>query len=106
MTKEEVKEEIANIILGVSPNFIKSDEIYESLTAKVDPGRTQETIRSMIRKMVKDGDYLIGSTNKGYFHITKEADLAVAKQSLLSRITHLKNRADNLQAMWDDRQNH
>jgi predicted transcriptional regulator len=104
MKKNEIKAKIISIILAVSPDNITSDEIFEQLTERVEPGRKQETIRSFIREIVNEGENLIGSSNRGYFYITKEGDLRRAQHSLSGRIEKLQDRINNLQNMWNEQQ--
>lgn len=101
MDNQHLKREITNIILE-SPTAITADKIYELLLQQVDPGRTQETIRLMIRELVNDDNNLIGSSNKGYFLIKEEEDLENAKTYLSTRIGTLQKRIDNLDRLWQE----
>lgn len=104
MTKEEIKEQIVAIVEAISPNSIIADDIYSQLISQVDPGRTQEEIRGLIKELVNDDDNLIGSSNKGYFIIKTEEQLNSAEKYLTNRISHLQNRANNLRRLWNEQQ--
>lgn len=101
MTKKEIKERI-DIIISNKKDNITADEIYDSLLNKVDPGRTQETIRKYIREMVNSGEYLIGSSNKGYFKITSKKEVLNAIKYLENRIPNLQTRAKTLKQKWNN----
>ena len=99
--KKQITEKIIEIIYQASGQ-ITADEIYEILNGQVDPGRTQETIRGYIRDLVKDGNYLIGSSNRGYFHIDTPEKLKKAKNNLEARSRSLKQRIKILKESWDE----
>lgn len=101
ITKQEIKTQISEIISS-NPNPIISDEIYRLLQGRVEPGRTQETIRKYIREMVNSGDYLIGSSNKGYFKIRTLQQVQNAIDYLESRIPDLQNRANTIRQKWNE----
>lgn len=106
MTKEEIKEQIIEIITEVSPDSITSDNIFARLSERIDPGRTQETIRGLIKQLVNNDNSLIGSSNKGYFLIkTDEAKLKKAIEYLEHRIPRLQQRAENLRRIWNAEHN-
>lgn len=105
MDKQEIKDQIFAIIREASPNYITADRIYTRLTERVDPGRTQETIRKTIRELVNDDDSLIGSSSKGYFYIDSEPKLEEAISYLLNRIPFLERRADMLRTLWVEQHN-
>ncbi|MBC8415638.1 MAG: hypothetical protein ISS80_04670 [Candidatus Cloacimonetes bacterium] len=100
--KQEIINKILKIISDAS-NSITADEIYKTLNGQVDPGRTQETIRGYIRDLVKDGNYLIGSSNRGYFHIDSPGKLDKAINNLEARSKSLKQRIKILKKSWDDK---
>jgi hypothetical protein len=100
MTPQEIKDHI-NTIVTDSTGFITADEIYSTLTNQVDPGRTQETIRKYIREMVNTGEYLIGSSNNGYFKITNRVQALKAIQYLESRIPDLQARVNRIRQNWN-----
>ncbi len=80
---------------------ITADEICATLVNEVNPGRTQETIRKYIRVMVKSGDYLIGSSNQGYFAIETPVQALDAINYLESRIPDLQDRANRIRHTWN-----
>lgn len=102
MDKEAIKNEIHEIITNAGRE-ITSDDIFESLKARVDPGRTQETIRSYIRELVNDSSALIGSSNNGYFKISSKQDVQKAIKYLENRIPELEERIKNLCDSWNNK---
>jgi repressor of nif and glnA expression len=100
MNKAEVKVSILAIIDNADGS-VTADEIYNQLRKRVDPGRTQETIRKYIREMVSEQSNLIGSSNRGYFKINTPEKARKAISYLLSRIPDLQQRADNLKEVWN-----
>ena len=100
MDKSEIKEKIIEIIENADGN-IKADEIYELLEDKVDPGRTQETIRTYIRELVNDGSFLIGSSQRGYFKITSREEAEEAVDYLQNRIPKLEERISRIKENWN-----
>ncbi|MCC8410482.1 hypothetical protein LJ707_16185 [Mucilaginibacter sp. UR6-1] len=105
MNKKEIKDEIITIIREASPNDITADQIYLKLTERVDPGRTQETIRKTIRELVNANYSLIGSSSKGYFYINSKVKLEEAISYLLNRVPFLERRADALRKLWNEENN-
>lgn len=103
ITEEKLKDKINNIIKTQS-NPITADNIFTYLTTNIDPGRTQETIRKFIREMVSSGEYLIGSSNKGYFKIRTSEQAQDAIEYLRNRIPDLQSRANSIRETWN--QNH
>lgn len=102
MGKNEIKENILRIIREAN-GYITADEIYRKIKQNVDPGRTQETIRKYIRELVNDQNNLIGSSNKGFFKINSPQKAVQAIQYLKNRIPDLRNRANNLRDIWNDK---
>jgi len=102
MNKQQIKLEIQRIIEAEN-SPITADQIYAKLTARVDPGRTQETIRKYIREMVNDGTALIGSSNRGYFSIQSKEQVQQALSYVNNRIPKLQNRAQNIKDSWNER---
>ncbi|MBN2733134.1 MAG: hypothetical protein JXR26_11955 [Balneolaceae bacterium] len=100
MDKSEIKEKIIKIIENADGN-IKTDEIYELLEKNVDPGRTQETIRTYVRELVNDGSVLIGSSQKGYFKIKSRKEAKQAIEYLQNRIPKLEERINELRKSWN-----
>lgn len=100
MEKQQIKEKIVKII-NRTGGYITADEIFEKLKKRVDPGRTQETIRTYIRELVNEQNNLIGSSTKGYFKINTIEKAEEAINYLLSRVPHLQERAENLKAIWN-----
>ncbi|MDZ7719137.1 MAG: hypothetical protein U5K72_10015 [Balneolaceae bacterium] len=101
MDKETIKNEIQEIITNADGE-ITSDEIYDSLQARVDPGRTQETIRTYVRELVNDSSALIGSSSNGYFKISTKKDALRAIQYIENRIPELEERVSNLRESWNN----
>lgn len=100
MNKSEIQAQILQII-NSADSYITADQIYTLLRQSVDPGRTQETIRKYIRELVNYQDYLIGSSNNGYFKINSSSKAQDAIDYLLNRIPDLQSRADNLKQIWN-----
>lgn len=100
MNKSQIQAQILQIINSTS-GYITADQIYTLLKQNVDPGRTQETIRKYIRELVTQQDYLVGSTNEGYFKIDSSGKAKDAIKYLLNRIPDLQTRADNLKKIWN-----
>jgi len=101
MDKKAIKDEILKIITDAGKE-ITADEIFEKLKARVDPGRTQETIRSFIRELVNDASTLIGSSNNGYFKISSKQDVQKAIRYLENRIPELQKRIRKLCDSWNN----
>jgi hypothetical protein len=101
MNKDQIKERIRQII-NETDGFITADQIYEQLLRAVDPGRTQDTIRKHIRELVNDQNYLIGSSNRGYYSINTTLKAEEAIHYLISRIPDLQTRADNIRRIWNE----
>lgn len=100
MNDEEIKIRILEILENID-RVITADEIYEQLERAVDPGRTQEEIRRLIRELVIEEHYLIGSTSSGFFKIKTRDDAKRATDYLLNRIPDLKNRAERIANQWN-----
>jgi len=89
-------------ILEEHDNDITADQIYLELDRTVDPGRTQESIRKIIRDLANDEDHLVGSSSKGFFKIKTKADAERAIKYLQSRIPKIENRAESLRQKWNE----
>lgn len=101
MNKEQIKNEIQDIIANASGE-ITSDQIYEALHVRLDPGRTQETIRTYIRELVNDSSALIGSSSNGYFKISTKREALKAIRYIESRIPELEERVRKLRESWNN----
>ena len=100
MNIQEIKNHI-NTIITNSEDTITSDEIYSTLQTQINPGRTQETIRKYIREMVNSGEYLIGSSNSGFYKISTQELAIKAINYLENRIPDLQNRATTIRNTWN-----
>ena len=101
ITKDQIINNIKEIVYQTTDE-ITADEIYKILKGQVDPGRTQETIRKYIRDLVKEGRSLIGSSNKGYFHIDTPNKLKKAINNLEARSKSIKKRIESLNDSWEN----
>lgn len=100
MNDDEIKEVIV-ALLEDTEGIITADEIYKQLQDEVDPGRTQEQIRRLIRELVNEGSSLIGSSKHGFFKIRTKEDAEIAVNYLLSRVPKLQDRAGNIIDEWN-----
>lgn len=101
MNEEELKDAILQI-LEQQDDEITADQIYEELGRSVDPGRTQEQIRGIIRVLANDEKHLIGSSKRGFFKIKTKADAEKAIGYLTSRIPDLNIRAQQIATKWNE----
>jgi len=100
ITKDRIIKNVKEIVYQTTDE-ITADKIYETLKDQVDPGRTQETIRKYIRDLVKEGKSLIGSSNRGYFHIDTPEKLKKAINNLEARSKSIKERIEALNESWE-----
>lgn len=100
MNDEEIKGAIIQILEHTETDII-ADQIYEELDRVVDPGRTQEQIRRLIRELVNDDSYLVGSSSTGFFKIKTRHDAERAIRYLKNRIPDLQDRASSIAERWN-----
>lgn len=70
-------------------------------------GPTNEHIRDLIRDLIFDHDFCIGSTNygNGYWIIQNEEELKLSTDNLQRRANGVIRRKDALRTNWDKKQN-
>lgn len=88
------------------------DQIYNALISQSVPvmhGRTQEHVRTSVRKMIKEHNQLIGSKSgfgagNGYYMINTKDEVVDTIMDLVKRSRSMLNRIESLRTEWN-RQN-
>ena len=84
-------------------NAVKSDVLGKAIG---ETSRTNEQVREIIREMVEELGYCIGSHTSGFYFIDDEEDLNVTVNNLHSRAIAMLNRKKILMKNFQHERNH